>query len=489
MSDVKSITPGKIHMKVLLINAPHAISNMYGVKRNINTLVYKQLGSGYIAAVLEKQGHDVLYLDSQARGMNTAEVLAYVQRESPGLVGISCYVLGRTKVYELVEQIKRVLPDLPVVVGGPQVSLFVERVFEECRAISLALCGEAEWSMADLAHRLEQGMPVDSIPGIVFRDKQGELRHGPPSEVVQDLDAIPFPARHIYKTHLYNPMPMILSMPNMRTDQVITSRGCHWKRCRFCYQSNPNMPCYRRRSPDNVMAEIRELVDDYSVKFIVFTDDDFLRDESWITRFCDLYDQGKFTFKWNAIGRVNTVTPAMLQRVAKSGCVHITYGLETGNQETLNLIRKGTTLEQARDATKWAHDAGMLVRAYIIFGLPRETPEMAKKTVQFVIDLDIDYVTFSPYHVLEGTALEEIALQEGRRINHDNVNPQLPAYVPDTYEDAAQLNRVIREAYRAFYLRPRYIAKALWWARNPLLWPSYLSKIWVGLQILVVSNR
>ena len=84
-----------------------------------------------------------------------------------------------------------------------------------------------------------------------------------------------------------------------------------------------------------------------------------------------------------------------------------------------------------------------------MFGLPRETPEMVKETVQFVIDLDIDYVAFSPYHLLEGTAIKKIALQQGCRVNHDNVNPQLPAYVPDTYENAAQLNRVTREAYKS----------------------------------------
>jgi len=477
-------------MKVVLINAPHAIPKMYGLKKKpISTLVYKQLGIGYIAAGLELRGHDVVYLDSQARGMNAAEVLEFVQQESPGLVGIPCFVLGRAQVYELVRQIKKMFPNLPIVLGGPQITIFAERVFEECPEMDMALCGEAEYSMAELASRIEHGEPVDSVPGIVLRDNGNVLRHGPPPVIKENLDEIPFPARHVYETHLYNPMPMILSMPDMRTEQVITSRGCDWGRCRFCYQSNPNMPCYRRRSPENVIAEIRKLVDEHGVEFIVFTDDDFLRDESWIGRFCDLYEQERFSFKWNAIGRVNTVSPNMLSRVAKSGCVHITYGLETGNQETLNLIKKGTTLAQARDAVKWAHEAGMLVRAYIIFGLPRETPEMAKKTVQFVIDLDIDYVTFAPYHVLEGTALEQIAREEGHCICHDNVSCQLPSYIPNTYEGVEQLNGVIRDAYKRFYFRPRYIAKALWWAKNPLLWPSYLSKIWVGLQITFWSNR
>lgn len=476
-------------MKVLLINAPHAIQNMYGLKKHIPNLVYKQLGISYIAAGLEKKNHTVHYLDSQARQMSMSEVMAFIQQESPDLVGLPCYVLGRSQVYELVKQIKEQHPQLPVVVGGPHLTLFADRVFEECPEIDMALCGEADFSLASLVDAIERGESTKEIPGIVYRDEQGMITHGPPPEITMDMDSIPFPARHVYEAELYNPMPMMLSMPAMRSEQVITSRGCDWGKCRFCYQSSHNMPCYRRRSPENVIAELRALVDEYAVGFIVFTDDDFLRDEPWITHFCDLYDREKFSFKWNAIGRVNTVTPTMLKRVAQSGCVHVTYGLETGNQETLNLIRKGTTLAQAHTGVKWAHEAGLLVRAYIIFGLPRETPEMAEKSLQFVIDLDVDYVSFAPYHVLEGTSLEKIALEEGTCVAHDNLNCQLPSYLPNTYEGVEHLNMSIRTAYRKFYLRPRYMLKALWWAKDPRLWLTYLGKIWVGLQITFLGNR
>jgi len=249
------------------------------------------------------------------------------------------------------------------------------------------------------------------------------------------------------------------------------------------------MPCYRRRTPENVIEELKELATKHGIEFIAFLDDDFLRDEAWIERFCDLYDEAGLFLKWKAIGRVNTVTRSMLHRASKSGCVHVTYGLESGNQETLNLIRKGTTLEQARDAVKWSHEAGMIVRGYIIFGLPGETPEMAEKSLQFAIELDLDYVSFAPYHVTEGTALEEMALQEGQRIIHDNLNLQQPSYVPNTYEDVAHLNKMIRMAYRKFYFRPRYIMKALWAVKNPRIWPTLASRLWVGLQIAFLSNK
>jgi len=372
---------------------------------------------------------------------------------------------------------KRHFPEIPVVVGGPQVTLFPEQIFAECSHVSLVLRGEADFTFAELATRLEEKKTIANIPGIMMRNNEGQIHYGPPPEPIQDLDSIPFPARHVYAHELYNPIPMMLSLPYMVSEQVITSRGCEWRRCRFCYQSNPNMPHYRRRSPENVIAELRMLVDDYKVGFIVFNDDNFLFDEPWIERFCELYRREKFTFKWHAVGRVVSVTPSMLLLVAQCGCVHVTYGFESGNQETLNLIQKGTTLEQARNAVKWAHKAGLLVRGNILFGLPRETPEMAKKTIEFVKELDIDFVGFVPYHVLENTPLEEIALKEGHCIEHDNLSLITPSYIPDTYDSAEEINRILREAFWSFYLRPRYIAKVLWWVKNPRVWPSLFTRL------------
>lgn len=446
-------------------------------------LVYKHLGVGYIAAGLQEKGHAVTYLDCAALGIDIEQALDFVKQESPDLVGLSCFVHGRFMVYELTKRIKALFPELPVVVGGPQVTLFAERVFEECPEISLALCGEADFSFAELATLLEQGQSIDAVPGIVRRDEDGNLIKGPPPEIVQDLDTIPFLARNVYERRLYNPMPMILSLPHMYAEQVITSRGCHWGRCRFCYQSNPNMPCYRRRSPENVIAELRRLVDEYQVEFIIFNDDDFLRDEAWIARFCELYDQEGFSFKWNALARVDTMTPTIVSQVGKHGCVHVTLGIESGNQETLNLIRKGTTLQQARDAVKWCHESGMVVRGNIIIGLPRETPEMVEKSIAFSIELNADYMGFVPYHVEEGTALEEIALQEGHRIPHDNLSLQTPSYVPDTFKDAEEINMMLKKAFQRFYFRPRYILRMLWSVRNPRLWPSLITRLIIGFQI------
>jgi hypothetical protein len=88
-----------------------------------------------------------------------------------------------------------------------------------------------------------------------------------------------------------------------------------------------------------------------------------------------------------------------------------------------------------------------------------------------------------------GTALEEIALQEGHCVEHDNLDLQMPSYIPDTYESVEQLNQAIHNAYRRYYIRPRYILRVLWSARNPKVWPALMSRVLVGLQIVFLSNR
>ena len=467
-----------------LLKFPKLSSRFDFFESAIPAITYKHLGLGYIAAGLKAANHKVSLIDGQALGISLEEVLEMLQKEMPDVVAIPNFIGGRLLVYELVKEIHEALPDVHVVLGGPQVTLYPHQVFKECPELTLGLCGEADFTMTDLVDCLEKGVSFDHIPGIVRRKNSGELIFGPPPETITDLDTIPFPDRELYDRRLYNPIPMMLTFPQMKAEQAITSRGCDWHSCRFCYQSIDQMPCYRRRSPENVIEELRRLVGNYGIEFVVFTDDSFLRDEPWIEHFCQLLDESDLDLKWSVIGRVNSVTPSMLRRIARSGCVHVAYGLESGNQETLDMLNKGTSLEQARDAVRWAHEAGLVVRGYIMFGLPRETLKMTRKTLRFVIDLDVDYITIAPYHILEGTPLEELALREGTVVCHDNVTVHMPSYIPDTYENGEQINRMIVKAYRRFYFRPRFIVRVLWKCRRPRMWPGLLAKVWVGLHIV-----
>jgi len=223
------------------------------------------------------------------------------------------------------------------------------------------------------------------------------------------------------------------------------------------------------------VEEIRWLVRDLGYREIIFFDDNFCIHEKWIERFCDLIDREKLRFAWTVEGHVRTVTRSMLKRMATSGCYNIFYGIESGNQELLDLIDKGYTLDRVREAVAWAKEAGMEIRGSFILGLPMETPEMSRKTIRFACELDIDFAQFIPFHVWPGVELESFALAHGKKVPWNDVFVA-PSYVPDTYPDAETLAAMVREAYISFYFRPAYLLKSI----GKLRYPWYLRRILSG---------
>ncbi|HEO72536.1 MAG TPA: radical SAM protein, partial [Candidatus Hydrogenedentes bacterium] len=160
----------------------------------------------------------------------------------------------------------------------------------------------------------------------------------------------------------------------------------------------------------------------------------------------------------------------------------IQYGIESGSPEILELINKGHTLDQCRNAVRWAKEAGMETRAFFVLGFPTETPEQSEQTIRFACELNIDYVVFFSYYVAPGTALADLALREGRCV--DFVAQNLPSYVPNTYGDPEKLRAMVQSAYRRYYLRPAYIRRALWrLCKRPELIKNHLLgfRFWLGL--------
>ncbi len=179
-----------------------------------------------------------------------------------------------------------------------------------------------------------------------------------------------------------------------------------------------------------------------------------------------MLDENKLNIAWTVQGRVNTVTEAMLHRMAASGCYNIYFGFESGSQETLDFVQKGITLEQSRDAVRWAKQAGMEIRGSVILGLPDDTPEKAEQTIRFACELNIDWMIFYPYHVQPGTCLGDVADDYGVTLE-SRTEMHAPSYVPNTYQGPEHLTRLLKQANRRYYLRPRYIARTLWRMRNP----------------------
>lgn len=451
-------------MKVVLAIPPFNSSRSWGSSRRMKEGTLPALGVGYLAAELLARNHEVQLVDAAAMGLDPQSAADAILEYKPALVGISCLSVRARGAYALASALKSLAPDVTIVMGGPHVSATWRSILEQCEAADILVPGEGELTFADLVDRLETGESYDTIPGLVFRGPKGTRIETPTPETVYDLDSLRFPTRHMYDHRLYRTLPN--QGRRSPAAMVITSRGCCWAKCTFCYNSREYAVPYRRRTPENVIEEIKYLVHDLGYREISFWDDNFCVGEKWVSRFCDLLDKENIDITWSAEAHVRTATKAMFERMAASGCYNLFFGIESGNPETLLLLNKGFTLDECREAISWAKNAGFEVRCSYMLGLPQETREMAENTIRFACELNTTYAHFVPYHIWPHTALEQFALEHGREVtwNEDLLSA---SYIPNTFNSLEEVQELVDSAFKRYYLRPRYIMAALLALRHP----------------------
>lgn len=461
-------------MKVLLINPFYEVNELTKTKIKTKTQILPPLGMLSIAAILEKRGHEVKFLDLPALGYPFEKIEKEVKDFNPELIGLFATTPTSKKAFDLASYLKQIT-NTPIILGGPHASCFPEEILKGQNSIDIVCIGEGEYTMLDLA----ENKPLHKIKGIYYR-KNNKIFKNEKRPPIKNLDELPFPARHLINLKLYTPFPN--QYRRLPVINMVTSRGCPYGKCTYCFEAGRLGHFYRRQSPQRIVDEIKYLVNTYNIKEIAFWDDNFVVGKEWMFEFCDLLKKENLDITWSCYARVNLVSPEILNKMAEGGCWNIFYGIESGNQELLDKIQKGINLQQCRDAIKWTHDAGIEARGAFMIGLPGETPEMAQKTINFAIELDVDYAQFAyttPYY---GTVLYEQCKKEGTILTEDlsNYCSNEAVFLPKTYKSREQLKQLYKRAYRKFYLRPRYIFKHLAKIRHPRDIKKYLT----GLKLL-----
>ncbi|MDP2910028.1 MAG: radical SAM protein [bacterium] len=447
-------------MKISLVLPPYNLMKQgYGSKRLfIRAGFFPPLGVGYIASPLLKAGHEVKIIDSSPLNYQNEDILNDLKIFNPDLIGISSLTASAKEAYSLVGYLRKHFPKTPIIFGGFHASCFPEEIFKEALDLDCLVYGEGEATLLKIVNSIAKNGEIDeNIPGTWVK-KNGKIIKNPPAELVEDLDQLLPPAYELYGWKLYRPLP--LQYKKMPVANMLTSRGCPWRKCTFCFSAGRASQKYRRHSPERVVSEIKNLVENFGIKEIAFWDDNFLVNEKWVFEFCDLLDKNGLKLPWSANGRVNTVTKLMLERAKKSGLWNVFYGFETGNDDLLVRIQKGATLEQARQATKWATELGMDVRGSFMLGLPGETPEKALKTIEFAKEIDIPFAQFLLTFPEYGTALYDDALAHGQ-IFKEYKGRTTPTYVSEGYKNPEEVREMQKLAYRRFYFRPSFFWKHL----------------------------
>ncbi|HLD11224.1 MAG TPA: radical SAM protein [Candidatus Nanoarchaeia archaeon] len=466
-------------MKIILIFPQCDLEDRYSNKVKIDRGYLPPLGLAYLGTVLEENNHSVKILDLQVNNLSLDEICEFVKEFKPDVVGISVLVNIYNKGIEIAKHLKDKL-GVKIIIGGPHASCIPQKILKENDFVDFVIVGEGEYSFLEL---INSSFNKD-IKGVYSREN-GNLIFAGLREIIEDLDQIPIPRRDFFEMEKYIPLPNqynILPITNM-----ITGRGCGYGKCTFCFEAGRLGHKYRRISPQRAIEEIKYLIKEYKIKEISFWDDEFVIGNKWVNEFCDLLKSENIEIRWSCYARVNYVNQEILKKMASSGCWNIFYGLESGNQELLDKINKNITLEQSRNAVRWAQEAGIQVRGSFMLALPGETLEMANKTIDFALDLDLDYVQFlftTPY---PGTKLYDQCKEEGKIIN-ENLNDYSVfkvVFLPKGYNSVDELIRIQKEAYRKFYFRPKYIIKHIKRVKNF----NDIKKYWLGLKFAIGMSR
>jgi len=375
---------------------------------------YPSLGLAYLAAVLEEREHDVRIFDfGLDPGRPLADEVGDVLAFEPALIGIT----SMTSAYHSVEgalELLRPETRAPIVLGGPHATVFPERTLGEQPAVDYLVYGEGEETLLDLVAVLEGQREPAQVAGLCYR-QNGQVVRNPERPLIPDLDALPIPARHLFELDRYP----LYAPDGGRMLTVLTSRGCPYN-CSYCFKGIVGRT-YRQRSPENLVSELKLLIETYGIRNFYFIDDLFTLDVKRLNALMDLFIQDELDILWQCLARVDRVTPEILNKMAAAGCREIHYGIESGNQEIIDRVGKHITLEQVRNAISWTAAAGIRGKGYFMLGLPGDTEETMEQTIQFATLLDLDDAMFSLTTPFPGTRMWDdlVAMSPETEFDHD----------------------------------------------------------------------
>ncbi len=442
-------------MKILLIYPPISLRERYSSDIGHSGGRQIPLGVYYLASYARRAGHDARVIDGEAQGMTPSVVAEKAREWRPDIVGISSTTVAFHRALETAREVKARIPGLPVVVGGPHVTALRGDVLSDPE-FDFAVYGEGEETLKELLDALSGGGSLASVKGLAFREN-GVTTINASRPFIADLDEIPLPAYDLIADFtLYNPPPT--NYKALPVANVITSRGCP-NRCTFCGHSSFGHTL-RQRSPENIAAEIELLYNRYHVREIAFVDDTFTIRPERIFELFEILNRKRIHFPWTCMSRINTVDFETIRFMKDQGCWHISFGIESGNEEILRLIRKNISLADAEKVLGWCRRLGVRTKGFFIIGHPGETPATIEQTIGAALALPLDDVVVTLNTPLPGTEQYETAQDYGSMGKGDwsRFNMWNPVFVPRGLTEDLLL-RKHREFYRRFYLRPRIMAR------------------------------
>ena len=434
--------------KVLLINpieegqkyvvdVDPVISRHTGGKTKIG--MFPPLGMTYVAALLRKHDIAVSILDPVPQGYTFKEALNFAQNFDVVLIPLAASnAQGSYRFFSCLQDKVRIFM-------GTHATALADYILQQGYC-DIIVRGEPEYTTLETIQNLSN---LNGVLGVSYI-KDGQIIKNPDRPLIEDLDALPFPARDLVDNYKYH----IVLFPNKPIAMVLTSRGCPFE-CTFCathlfYKRSRNV-----RSPENVVQEVEEIVKTYGINHIFFIDDTFTIGEERIILLCRLLQEKKLGIKWICLGRVDTVTEPMLHAMKEAGCKEIIYGIESASPAVLAKTKKKISFEQMEFAVRITKALGISMSLFFMFGNPGDTLKSIRETSRLARKLNPNFASFNIATPDPGTPLFE-TLKDKLHLETFDTFDRLNTDFSMCEVSPKRLRRELVRAYLLYYSRPVY---------------------------------
>jgi radical SAM superfamily enzyme YgiQ (UPF0313 family) len=404
----------------------------------------------YIAAILKQAGHEVCLIDANILKLSKEETLRRIENFKPDILGFRIDTYNFQETLDWIKYLKE-KTKLPVITGGINITNYPLESLSH-QEIDYGVIGEAIESLPKFLRVLENDGDFSAVEGLVWR-KDGEIKINPPKTNLVDFDIYPFPARHLLPNEKYH--SFISQRKNFSI--MLTSTGCPFK-CKFC--AIAHLP-YRERSPRNVVDEIEQCYYDFGIREIDIFDGTFFINKKRTIEICQEIRRRGIKIEWTCRSRADVLNEEVLKEASRAGCREINLGIESVVPEILEGINKQIKVEQVKNAVKLCNKYGIRVLGFFMFGNPGETEESLKKTIDFMLSLNIDFVQICRTIAKPKTDLDDSLIKgTGRDYWREFVSgkageERLPT--PWTGLSQRQIEKCLKLAYYQFFFRPKYI--------------------------------
>ncbi len=457
---------------VLIVNPPSPDGHVYirdicrWGRKSREKMVWPQTSLAYLAAMVP-DGMSVRIIDAIAEEMSLEEFFEEIRQEQPKIY--ATYIIGST--FQTDAQGVQVAKSCgaTTVAVGTHVSAVPANTLEQIPELDFVIRHEPEMSFLDIIQHATAEKPLEELTGVAYRDTDGQHVTTPDRKLVKKLDELPIPRQHLLPLDKYR-MPFL----GKRYTWVLTNRGCPYS-CTYCFEGVVWGKSVRYRSAESIYEELEYLAE-HNVHNVLFLADLFTYDRKGVMKLCDMIIQRGLKVRWTCNSRVDTLDEEMLVKMKQAGCWLIAFGIESGSQKVLDNVKKDAKVEDATRTINLCKKHGIKTWGYFIIGLPGETRQTVRETIDFAKSIPLDIALFHVAMPYAGTEFYFQSVANGWLNTSEWTHFDMNDSAVVGYEDfsADEILKATKQAFREFYFRPVQV----WRLSRMMLGTGDIGMVW-----------